>query len=83
MTSQQKVLEKRPATAPITVSLSTERPEADDKPEEATGFVAGLKAGWGAFTDSMTVALTVLGAVTPFAVVLAVVLAPLGWWLRR
>ena len=83
MTSQQKALEKRTATAPITVSLSTERPEADDEPEDATGFVAGLKAGWGAFTDSMTVALTVLGAVTPFAVVLAVVLAPLGWWLRR
>ena len=83
MTSQQKALEKRTATAPITVSLSTERAQADDEPEDATGFVAGLKSGWGAFTESMTVALTVLGAVTPFAVVLAVVLAPLGWWLRR
>ncbi|HET7823328.1 MAG TPA: hypothetical protein VFL10_17535, partial [Ornithinibacter sp.] len=47
------------------------------------GFLAGLKAGWTAFTGSVTVLLTVVGALLPFAVVLALVLVPLVLWLRR
>lgn len=83
MTSQQKSLEQRTATAPITVSLSTDGIEADDTTEDATGFVAGLSEGWGAFTSALTVGLTALGAITPFALTGAVLLAPVLWWLRR
>lgn len=84
MVSQQKSLEKRTTTAPITVSLVTPS-SADEETEEhgPTGFVAGLKQGWGGFTSALTVALTVLGAVTPFALTGLVVLAPIVWWLRR
>lgn len=80
--SQQKSLEKRTTTAPITVTLTTPGTAAEE-PEEETGFVAGLGQGWDGFTSATTVALTVLGAVTPFALTALVVLAPIGWWLRR
>jgi hypothetical protein len=47
------------------------------------GFVAGLKHGWHAFTASVGVLLTVLGAVLPFLVLLALIAAGAYWWLRR
>lgn len=84
MTSQQQSLEKRTATAPITVSLSTETVEVDDaSDEDATGFLAGLRSGWDSFTSALSVGLTALGAITPFAVTAMVFLAPFVWWLRR
>ncbi|KRE36894.1 hypothetical protein ASG73_11210 [Janibacter sp. Soil728] len=83
MTSQQKSLEQRTATAPITVSLSTDATGTDASEEEASGFVAGLSEGWGAFTSALTVGLTALGAITPFALTGLVLLAPGLWWLRR
>jgi hypothetical protein len=80
--SQLAALKDSVALAPVEVRLST-----DEKvlvpTEPSTGFLAGLKAGWAAFTGSVTVLLTVLGAVLPFAVVLALVLVPLVVWLRR
>ncbi|MDN5717564.1 MAG: DUF4349 domain-containing protein [Janibacter sp.] len=83
MTSQQKSLEKRTATAPITVSLTTESTQVDDAEEDETGFGAGLSQGWSAFTSALSVGLTALGALTPFAVTGLVLLTPLAWWLRR
>lgn len=84
MTGQQKSLEKRTATAPVTVSLSTTGKVVDDEVEDETGFVAGLSEGWGAFTSALTVGLTALGAITPFAVTGMVLLAPVVlWWRRR
>lgn len=47
------------------------------------GFVTGLRHGWTALTDTVRVALTALGAVLPFAVLLALVGLPLWWWTRR
>ena len=47
------------------------------------GFVAGLKGGWDAFAAAVTVALTVLGAVTPFALVVTLVGFPALMLLRR
>jgi hypothetical protein len=46
-------------------------------------FVEGLESGWHAVTASTAVVLTVLGAVLPVAVVVAVLGAPVLWWLRR
>lgn len=86
MVSQQKSLEKRTTTAPITVSLvspEAAEDEADADEAEQTGFVAGLKGGWESFTSALDAGLTVLGAVTPFALTGLVVVAPLAWWLRR
>ncbi len=80
--SQLAALKDSVALSPVEVRLSTDEQvlqEADD----STGFLAGLKAGWGAFTGSVTVLLTALGAVLPFAVVAALVLVPLLVWLRR
>ncbi len=47
------------------------------------GFVTGLQHGWTALTDTVRVVLTALGAVLPFAVLLALVGLPLWWWTRR
>jgi hypothetical protein len=39
---------------------------------ERTGFLAGLESGWNAFVASITVLLTVLGAILPFLLALGV-----------
>ncbi len=80
--SQLAALKDSVALSPVEVRLSTDErvlQQADD----STGFLAGLKAGWSAFTGSVTVLLTMLGAMLPFAVVAALVLVPLLVWLRR
>ncbi|MEU1835674.1 DUF4349 domain-containing protein [Micromonospora chersina] len=43
--------------------------------EEDLGFLTGLRGGWSAFLGSLRVALTVLGAVLPFAVAVGVPVA--------
>jgi hypothetical protein len=80
--AQLASLEGSVARSPIQVSLTTE-PGVIARPQTATGFLAGLEAGWTAFTSSVSVVLTVLGAVLPFAVVLALVGSPAWWFLRR
>jgi hypothetical protein len=47
------------------------------------GFVTGLRHGWHALTDTVRVTLTAVGALLPFAAVLALVGLPLWWWLRH
>jgi len=80
--SQLAALKDSVALAPVEVRLSTDEKVLREA-EDDTGFLAGLKAGWTAFTSSVTVLLTALGAVLPFAVVLALVVVPLVVWLRR
>ena len=70
------------ARSPVQVSLTTE-PGVIAEPGDATGFLAGLEGGWKAFTASVSVVLTVLGAVLPFAVALALVGLPVWWLVRR
>ena len=80
--SQLAALKDSVAQSPVEVRLSTDEKvleEADDD----TGFLAGLEAGWAAFTGSVTVLLTAIGAVLPFAALAALVLVPLLVWLRR
>lgn len=69
------------AMSPVQVSLTTEPGIA--KPSKADGFVAGLRSGWSAFTGSVSVLLTVVGAVLPFAALAALVGWPLWVALRR
>ncbi len=47
------------------------------------GFGTGLRHGWSAFTGTIVVTLTAVGAVLPFALVLGLVGLPLWWWGRR
>jgi hypothetical protein len=70
------------ARSPVQVSLTTQ-PAVIVPPQPATGFFAGLKGGWSAFTASVAVLLTVVGAVLPFALVVALLGLPVWWYLRR
>jgi hypothetical protein len=63
----------------LTVSLST----PGNEPVTSTGFFAGLRAGWDAFTASASGLLTAIGAVLPFAAFFALIAAAVMWWLRR
>jgi hypothetical protein len=68
-----------------TVSLKVGKTAAPPpRQEEASGFLAGLSAGWGAFLDAGAVTLRIVGALLPFLLLLGVpaVLA-LRWWRRR
>lgn len=79
LTAQLANLKDSVSMSPISVSLSTD----DFEPVAAGGFISGLKSGWKAFTASLAVLVTVVGAVLPFAVAIGLVLAPVIWWMRR
>lgn len=79
LTAQLASLKDSVSMSPISISLSTD----DFEPVTAGGFLSGLRAGWAAFTASLAVLATALGAVLPFAVAIALVVAPLVWWVRR
>ncbi len=78
--AQQRALADQTALATVSVTLTSEA--APVVAEADTGFVAGLRAGWSAFTTALVAALTVVGALVPFLVVL-VPLAVLAWWFAR
>ncbi|RIV39439.1 DUF4349 domain-containing protein [Micromonospora radicis] len=70
-------------TALSTITVTLVGPEAGPIEEERQiGFLAGLSGGWKVFLVSMTVLLTVLGAILPWLLVFGVPLAAL-WWLAR
>jgi len=79
--SQQAWLEDQTSLSTVTVYLS--RPVAHGTTHEAKGFLAGLENGWHAFGVASVAALTALGAVLPFAVLLALVGVPAWWVVRR
>ena len=78
--ARQRALADKAALATITVVLRTEGTVVDD-PDEA-GFVTGLDGGWTALKTSTTVVLTVVGAVLPIGVVLALIAIP-AFLIRR
>ncbi len=77
-----KALDDQTTLATVTVSLS-ERTTAAPAPAPTNAFVTGLRGGWDALGASVAVALKVVGAVLPFAVLLAVVAVPLQLLRRR
>jgi hypothetical protein len=82
--AQQEYLEDQTSLATIKVDLTRAPRDGQDvgDPLEDAGFLSGLRTGWDALVDVVVVTGTVLGALTPFAVVLALVGVP-GWlWLR-
>jgi hypothetical protein len=82
--AQQEYLDDQTSLATITVTMTTPEaaPERDDDPLEDAGFLSGLSGGWNALLDVVVVLATVVGALLPFAVVLAVLATPLLVWLR-
>jgi hypothetical protein len=84
MQAKQANLTDLAALSTITVELLAKDTAAAAAPKPADkGFVAGLKHGWHAFTASVGVLLTILGALLPFLVLAAVLAAVAYWWLRR
>ena len=78
--AQQKSLTGRVAQSPVTISLQT--PDAVVE-TEVPGFLAGLAAGWNALVTSSRVLLTIVGAILPFLLLVAVVGTPVVFWRRR
>jgi hypothetical protein len=80
--AKQKALAGQTELATLNLSL-TEPGETPPPPKkDETGFFAGLKDGWNAFTKTVTALLTVLGTLLPFLIVFALIGIPL-WRLRH
>lgn len=79
--AQLASLKDRVARSPIQVSLTTDATVVDQNDD--TGFLAGLAGGWHAFTASVLVLLTAVGAVLPFALAAVLVGLPVWWGVRR
>ena len=62
--SQLAALKDSVALSPVEVRLSTDE-QVLQQADDSTGFLAGLEAGWSAFTGSVTVLLTALGGGAP------------------
>ncbi|MBA3619696.1 MAG: DUF4349 domain-containing protein [Acidothermales bacterium] len=73
-----RVLGDRTDLATVTATFEPPPAVAGPRPPatDDRGFFVGLREGWRAFTAAIAVALTVLGAVLPFAVVAAVLWLP-------
>lgn len=70
-------------TSLSTVTVDIERATVEKKErDEAGGFLGGLDSGWSALTATAAVLATVVGALLPFAVVGAILGAPV-WLLAR
>ncbi len=84
--AKQQKLAQEVDLATVTVHLQTKEhpaPPAPPRPSEATGFIAGLDGGWGAFTGAVVATATVLGATLPFALLLVALGLPVWFVLRR
>ncbi len=79
--ARQRTLADQTAQATVVVTLVDQG--AAVAQDAATGFVPGLRHGWDAFTSALTVAMTVLGAVLPFLLVLVPAALAVRWGLRR
>jgi hypothetical protein len=68
--------------ATIEVALIARDAPAPPQDDEELGFVSGLKGGWDAFVGIVVVALTVLGALVPFAIAFGLLGVPAYLLLR-
>jgi hypothetical protein len=79
--SRKRKLDDQTTLSTVTAVLLG--PQAATHAPEQTGFLAGLKGGWNSFVASMRALLTVVGALLPWLVALAVPAAAVLWWIRR
>jgi hypothetical protein len=67
-----------------TITVNLRGPEAPgEQPRDETGFIAGLKAGWDGFLNSVEVVLTVAGWLLPWLLAVGLPLWLFVWMLRR
>ena len=69
--------------ATIEVTLEARPGPVVVEDDSSLGFLSGLEGGWNALVGVLLVAITVLGAVLPFAALVALVLVPAYVVLRR
>ncbi|HJQ41440.1 MAG TPA: DUF4349 domain-containing protein [Jatrophihabitantaceae bacterium] len=81
--AQQRTLAEQTTMAHVTAVLTTTEPATKKKHHDKTGFVGGIDRGWDAFGDASAALLTGLGAILPFALLLAVLGAAAYVPLRR
>lgn len=84
LVARQKYLADQTALSTITVAI--EQPEEDEpkkKDDDEGGFVGGLEDGWDSFVDGLVVALTVVGFLLPWLILVAVLGLPAWLALRR
>ena len=81
--ARQAALADRADLATLTVDLRTAAAVIPAPETKRNAFLEGLDSGWQALVASMTVVLTVLGALLPLAIVLVLVGGPALWVLRR
>jgi hypothetical protein len=82
--SERARLSEQVALSTLTISITTD-PVVVAETEEKDGFLDGLAAGWTGLLTVLRVALVVVGAVLPWAVLAGLVLAVVLWvrrWLR-
>jgi hypothetical protein len=82
--AEQRQLSDQTAMATLTVTVLG--PQAvTPAAEDTTGFVPGLQRGWDALVDVVVVALTTIGLLLPFLVIVALVVGPItaAWYRRR
>jgi hypothetical protein len=79
--ARYRALDDQATMATATITLLPPG-QTEPQPKDDDGFLAGFAAGWDAVKASTTVLLTVLGAVFPFALLLALVGVPLLVWRR-
>lgn len=71
-------------TTMSTITVYVEQPDdAEAEEDEEAGFVSGLQDGWDSFVGGLVVALTVLGFLLPWLVLVTVLGLPLWLALRR
>lgn len=80
MEAQLTALKGSIAQSTIFVTMST---QAEAFQDDSGGFIGGLKAGWRALLVALGFLLTAAGALLPFALVAAIVIAPFALWTRR
>lgn len=85
--AQQRYLDDQTAMSTLVLTMhepsGVAPPPAKDDPLKDAGFLTGLQNGWDALLGVLLVVATVLGAVLPFLVVIALVGLPALLWLRR
>lgn len=74
LTAQRTWLGDQVAMSTITVTLS---PKTEITDVDAPGFLSGLQSGWAAFVSLVMVAITAVGFLLPFLLILAVIAIPL------
>jgi hypothetical protein len=84
MLAQQQALDHETGYATVTLTLVGPKAavKAKQKPAPPPGLASGLTGGWRAFRLTIDWLLAFIGAVAPFAAVVAVILGGV-WWGRR